>query len=118
MTDAPKLFAPLKLRDLTLKNRVVVSPMCMYSSANGFANDFHLAHLGGFALGGAALILTEATAVSPEGRISPEDLGLWSDDHIPALKKIVDFAHAQHTLILVLVPPPAPPHSRQGSAAH
>ncbi len=99
MTDAPKLFAPLKLRGLTLKNRVVVSPMCMYSSANGLATDFHLAHLGSFALGGAALILTEASAVSPEGRISPEDLGLWSDDHIPVLGKIVDFAHAQHALI-------------------
>ena len=100
MSDAnPKLFAPLKLRDLTLKNRVVVSPMCMYSSKNGFANDFHLAHLGSFALGGAGLILTEASAVSPEGRITPDDLGLWNDDHIPALGKIVDLAHAQHALI-------------------
>ena len=99
MSDAPNLFAPLKLRDLKLKNRVVVSPMCMYSSADGLANDFHLAHLGSFALGGAALILTEASAVSPEGRITLDDLGLWSDDHVPALKKIVDFAHAQHALI-------------------
>ncbi|WP_310584391.1 NADH:flavin oxidoreductase/NADH oxidase [Deinococcus sp.] len=100
MSDAnPKLFAPLKLRDLTLKNRVVVSPMCMYSSKNGFASDFHLAHLGSFALGGAGLILTEASAVSPEGRITPDDLGLWNDDHIPALGKIVDLAHAQHALI-------------------
>ena len=100
MSDAnPKLFAPLKLRGLTLKNRVVVSPMCMYSSKNGFANDFHLAHLGSFALGGAGLILTEASAVSPEGRITPDDLGLWNDDHIPALGKIVDLAHAQHALI-------------------
>ena len=100
MTEkAPLLFTSLKLRGLTLKNRIVVSPMCMYSAKNGFANDFHLAHLGSFALGGAALILTEATAVSPEARITPDDLGLWSDDQIPALGHIVDFAHAQNALI-------------------
>jgi 2,4-dienoyl-CoA reductase-like NADH-dependent reductase (Old Yellow Enzyme family) len=100
MTDAsPKLFSPFKLRDLTLKNRVVVSPMCMYSSQDGYANDFHLTHLGGLALGGSALVLTEATAVSPEGRISPEDLGLWSDDHIVNLGQIADFVHAQKALI-------------------
>ena len=90
-----ELFTPFKLRALTLKNRVVVSPMCMYSSENGFANEFHLAHLGGLALGGAGLILTEATAVSPEARISPEDLGLWKDEHITALAEIADFVHAQ-----------------------
>ena len=95
----PLLFTPLRLRDLTVKNRIVVSPMCMYSSKNGFANDFHLAHLGSFALGGAGLILTEATAVSPEGRITPDDLGLWNDDQIQALGHIVDFAHAQNALI-------------------
>jgi 2,4-dienoyl-CoA reductase-like NADH-dependent reductase (Old Yellow Enzyme family) len=70
----PHLFEPYKLRGLTLKNRLVVSPMCMYSSADGFANDWHLVHLGSRACGGAALVFTEATAVEPEGRISPEDL--------------------------------------------
>lgn len=87
------LFSPLALREVTLPNRVVVSPMCMYSSANGFANDFHLVHLGSFALGGAGLIFTEATAVCPEGRISPEDLGLWRDDHVTMLARIADFVH-------------------------
>ncbi len=98
-SDSPQLFTPIRLRDLTLPNRVVVSPMCMYSSVNGFATDFHLAHLGSFALGGAGLILTEAAAVSPEGRITPDDLGLWSDDHIPALGHITDFVHTQKSLI-------------------
>ena len=93
------LFQPLKLRDLTLKNRVVVSPMCMYSAKNGCANDFHLVHLGQYALGGAGLILTEATAVSPEGRISPDDLGLWSDEQIAPLGWVTDFVHAQGGLI-------------------
>jgi len=97
--DAPRLFTSMRLRDLTLHNRIVVSPMCMYSSTNGFANDFHLAHLGSFALGGAGLIITEAAAVSPEGRITPDDLGLWSDDHIPALGHITDFVHSQKSLI-------------------
>ncbi len=94
-----ELFSPFKLRDLTFKNRVVVSPMCMYSSENGFANEFHLAHLGGLAMGGAGLILTEATAVSPEARISPEDLGLWRDEHITALAEITDFIHGHGALI-------------------
>ncbi|MGI8748650.1 MAG: NADH:flavin oxidoreductase/NADH oxidase, partial [Deinococcus sp.] len=93
------LFQPLKLRDLTLRNRVVVSPMCMYSARNGCANDFHLVHLGQYALGGAGLILTEATAVSPEGRISPDDLGLWSDEQIAPLGRVTDFVHAQGGLI-------------------
>ena len=88
-----KLFSPLKLRDLTLPNRVVVSPMCMYSAKDGVANEFHLVHLGQFALGGAGLILTEATAVTPQGRISPEDLGLWDDRHIVPLGHITDFVH-------------------------
>ena len=96
---SPLLFTPLKLRGLTLKNRVVVSPMCMYSAKNGCANDFHLAHLGSLILGGSALVFTEATAVSPEGRISPEDLGLWSDDQIAPLGHIVDLAHAQGVLM-------------------
>ena len=89
------LFEPFILRGLTLKNRLVVSPMCMYSSVDGFANDWHLVHLGSRACGGAALVLTEATAVEPEGRISPEDLGLWKDEHIEFLKRITTFIKSQ-----------------------
>jgi 2,4-dienoyl-CoA reductase-like NADH-dependent reductase (Old Yellow Enzyme family) len=89
------LFAPLKLRSLTLPNRIVVSPMCEYSSIDGFASDWHFVHLGSRAIGGAALVITEANAVSPEGRISPSDLGIWKDEHIPQLKRITDFLH-QH----------------------
>jgi 2,4-dienoyl-CoA reductase-like NADH-dependent reductase (Old Yellow Enzyme family) len=89
------LFAPLKLRSLTLPNRIAVSPMCEYSSIDGFANDWHFVHLGSRAIGGAALIITEANSVSPEARITPSDLGIWSDDHIPELKRITIFLH-QH----------------------
>lgn len=89
------LFEPITLRSITLKNRIVVSPMCQYSSVDGFANDWHLVHLGSRAVGGAGLVITEAAAVLPEGRISPEDLGLWKDEHIAFLKKINDFIHAQ-----------------------
>ena len=71
------LFSPLTIRNLTLKNRITVSPMCMYSSEDGFVNDWHLVHLGSRAVGGAGLIIMEATAVSPEGRITPGDVGLW-----------------------------------------
>lgn len=71
-----------------------MSPMCMYSSEDGFANDFHLTHLGSRALGGVGLIITEATAISPEGRISPDDLGIWKEEHIPELKKITSFIKA------------------------
>ncbi len=89
------LFAPLKLRSLTLPNRIAVSPMCEYSSIDGFANDWHFVHLGSRAIGGAALVITEANAVSPEARISPSDLGIWSDEHIPQLTRITTFLH-QH----------------------
>jgi 2,4-dienoyl-CoA reductase-like NADH-dependent reductase (Old Yellow Enzyme family) len=85
------LFTPLQLRNITLKNRIVVSPMCQYSSEDGFANDWHFVHLGSRAIGGAGLVFTEATAVSPEGRISPYDLGIWKDEHIPMLQKITGF---------------------------
>jgi 2,4-dienoyl-CoA reductase-like NADH-dependent reductase (Old Yellow Enzyme family) len=85
------LFSPLNIKNLTLKNRIVVSPMCQYSATDGFANDWHLVHLGGRAVGGASLIIQEATSVSPEGRISPADLGIWSDEHIPFLKRINEF---------------------------
>jgi 2,4-dienoyl-CoA reductase-like NADH-dependent reductase (Old Yellow Enzyme family) len=91
----PTLFDPLPLRALTLCNRIFVSPMCEYSSEDGFANDWHFVHLGSRAVGGAALVMTEATAVTPEGRISPQDLGIWNDAHIDMLARIVRFVHAQ-----------------------
>ncbi|WP_207422369.1 NADH:flavin oxidoreductase/NADH oxidase [Desertivirga brevis] len=89
------LFSPLKIREVEFKNRIGVSPMCQYSSDNGYVNDWHLVHLGSRAVGGAGLILVEAAAIAPEGRITPKDLGIWSDDHVPGLKRIVDFMHVQ-----------------------
>jgi 2,4-dienoyl-CoA reductase-like NADH-dependent reductase (Old Yellow Enzyme family) len=92
--EAPAhLFSPLTLAGITLPNRIAVSPMCEYSSQDGFATDWHLVHLGSRAIGGAGLILTEATAVTPEGRISPQDLGLWKDEHITPLARVVEFLH-------------------------
>jgi 2,4-dienoyl-CoA reductase-like NADH-dependent reductase (Old Yellow Enzyme family) len=90
----PQLFTPLQTRSIMLKNRIVVSPMCQYSSEDGFANDWHFVHLGSRAVGGAGLVFTEATAVTPEGRISPFDLGIWKDEHIGQLKKIAEFITA------------------------
>src|ERR1700753_4438634 len=90
-----QLFTPLEIRDIVLGNRIVVSPMCQYSAHDGMADDWHLVHLGSRAVGGAGLILTEATAVSPEGRISPQDLGIWKDEHIEGLRRIVKFVRAQ-----------------------
>jgi 2,4-dienoyl-CoA reductase-like NADH-dependent reductase (Old Yellow Enzyme family) len=89
------LFDPLVIQDVTFANRVFVSPMCEYSSTDGYATDWHFVHLGSRAVGGAGLVLTEATAVLPEGRISPQDLGIWSDDHIEPLARIVRFIHEQ-----------------------
>jgi 2,4-dienoyl-CoA reductase-like NADH-dependent reductase (Old Yellow Enzyme family) len=89
------LFDPLVLKGLTLSNRIIVSPMCEYSSVDGFANDWHFVHLGSRAVGGAALVFTEATAVTAEGRISPDDLGIWKDDHVETLERIVRFVHGQ-----------------------
>src|SRR5690349_10911942 len=89
------LFSPLKLRDVTFKNRVFVSPMCMYSSEDGMPNEWHHVHLGQFAIGGAGLVLVEATGVSPEGRISPADSGLWSEAHADAFAPIARFIEAQ-----------------------
>lgn len=89
------LFDRLSIRDVTFANRVFVSPMCEYSSADGYANDWHLVHLGSRAVGGAGLVLTEAAAILPEGRISPQDLGIWADGHIEPLARIVRFIHAQ-----------------------
>jgi 2,4-dienoyl-CoA reductase-like NADH-dependent reductase (Old Yellow Enzyme family) len=83
------------MRDVTLRNRIVVSPMCEYSSIDGFANDWHVVHLGSRAVGGAALVLTEAIAVTPEGRISPADLGIWKDEQIEQLARIARFCNAQ-----------------------
>ncbi len=89
------LFDPLVLRGLTLANRVAVSPMCQYSSREGFASDWHLVHLGSRAVGGAGLVFTEAAAVLPEARISPQDLGIWSDEHVPMLARITRFIRRQ-----------------------
>jgi 2,4-dienoyl-CoA reductase-like NADH-dependent reductase (Old Yellow Enzyme family) len=91
----PKLFEPLSLRDVKLRNRLVVSPMCQYSSTDGFANDWHLVHLGSRAVGRPGIVFTEATAVVPEGRISPQDLGIWKDEHIEMLARIVRFIESQ-----------------------
>lgn len=89
------LFSPFALRDVVLRNRIGVSPMCQYSSTDGFAWDWHLVHLGAFAVGGAGLVMTEAAAVSPEGRISPHDLGIWDDAHVEFLGRITDFVQGQ-----------------------
>ncbi|MBK8882724.1 MAG: NADPH dehydrogenase NamA [Bacteroidales bacterium] len=93
-----KLFSPLTIKNITLKNRIVMSPMCQYSATDGFSNDWHMVHLGSRAAGGTGLIITEATAVSPEGRISPADLGLWKDEHIQGFSRIVSFIHLQGSI--------------------
>ena len=94
------LFQPLTQRGVTFRNRIAVSPMCQYSSTDGFASDWHLVHLGSRAVGGAALVMMEATAVEPRGRISPFDQGIWKDEHIDFLTRIAAFL--QNT-----APPPA-----------
>jgi 2,4-dienoyl-CoA reductase-like NADH-dependent reductase (Old Yellow Enzyme family) len=91
------LFDAIAFRSLTLANRIVVSPMCEYSSVDGYSTDWHLVHLGSRAVGGAALVLTEATAVAANGRISPQDLGIYDDGHVPGLARIVRFIHEQKT---------------------
>ena len=93
-----KLFSSFQLRGITFKNRIFVSPMCQYSCQNGMPNDWHLVHLGARAVGGAALVMAEATAVSPEGRISPHDTGIWSDDHIEPFARIARFIKAQNAV--------------------
>ena len=90
-----KLFSPLRLREIEFKNRIFVSPMCQYSSQNGKPSEWHLVHLGSRAVGGAALVMFEATAVSPEGRISPGDSGIWSEDHAEAFQPISTFIKSQ-----------------------
>lgn len=91
----PRLFEPITLRDLTLKNRIVIAPMCQYSAVDGLAQDWHFAHLSGFAMGGAGLVFTEAAAIEPRGRITHGDLGLWSDAHADALKPSIRFMQGQ-----------------------
>jgi len=88
-----KLLSSITIKDIILRNRIVVSPMCQYSAKDGFANDWHLVHLGSRAVGGAGLIIQEATAVSPEGRITPADLGIWKDEQIEKLQQITSFIH-------------------------
>jgi 2,4-dienoyl-CoA reductase-like NADH-dependent reductase (Old Yellow Enzyme family) len=90
-----QLFTPITLRDVTVRNRVWVAPMCQYSAVDGLPDDWHLVHLGSFARGGAGLVFTEATAVTPEGRISPQDTGIWNDEQQAAWARIVQFVHRQ-----------------------
>ncbi len=93
--SVPKLFEPITLRSLTARNRVWLAPMCQYSATDGVPNDWHLVHLGARATGGFGLVLTEASAVLPEGRISPQDAGIWNDEQAEAWHRIVDFVHGQ-----------------------
>jgi len=90
-----RLLSPITFKDITLKNRITISPMCQYSAIDGFANDWHMVHYGSRAVGGAALIIQEATAVSPEGRITPADLGIYQEEHLENLKRITSFIHQQ-----------------------
>ena len=92
--SAPHLFSPLTIRDVTFRNRIGVSPMCQYSSDDGMASDWHLVHLGSRAVGGAGLVMTEACAVHPRGRISPADLGIWDARHVPVLTRVAEFIKA------------------------
>ncbi|KAF3362911.1 putative NADPH dehydrogenase C23G7.10c [Chlamydiales bacterium STE3] len=94
MDEGYDLLSPLSIRKCSLRNRIAVSPMCQYSARDGFAEDWHLVHLGSRAVGGAGLVFVEATAISAEGRISPSDLGIWSDDHVKPLARIADFVEA------------------------
>lgn len=92
------LFHPIKIRDIEFKNRIAVSPMCQYSSIDGFANNWHLVHLGSRAVGGAAIVIAEATAITANGRITPHDLGIWKDDHILKLREIAQFISQQNCI--------------------
>ncbi|NRT14398.1 2,4-dienoyl-CoA reductase-like NADH-dependent reductase (Old Yellow Enzyme family) [Flavobacterium sp. 28A] len=95
---ASQLFTPIKIKDITFKNRIAIAPMCQYSATDGFATNWHLVHLGSRAIGGAALIIQEATTVAPEGRISPGDLGIWSDAHIEKFSEINAFIESQNSV--------------------
>lgn len=96
--DMSKLFTPLKIKDIEFRNRIFVSPMCQYSSNDGMPNDWHLVHLGSRAVGGAGLVIQEATAVSPEGRITPDDAGIWNDEQANAYSRITDFIKSQNSI--------------------
>lgn len=98
-TTAPKLFSPLTIRGVTFQNRIFLAPLCQYSAKDGIATDWHLTHLGGIVQRGPGLSMMEATSVLPEGRITPEDLGLWGEQHIAPLQRIVEFAHSQNQKI-------------------
>src|SRR5262245_20229573 len=93
--DMSQLFSPFTLRGLTLRNRIVVSPMCQYSAEDGALTDWHLVHLGSRAVGGAGLVMIEATAVAPGGRISPWDSGIWDAKHVPPIERIARFVRSQ-----------------------
>jgi 2,4-dienoyl-CoA reductase-like NADH-dependent reductase (Old Yellow Enzyme family) len=94
-SEQAQLFSPLRIRDIVFRNRIAVSPMCQYSSEDGFANDWHFVHLGSRAVGGAAVVMAEASAVEARGRISPADLGIWKDEHIQPLARIAAFVRGQ-----------------------
>ena len=97
----PQLFSPLVIKGITIKNRLAVSPMCQYSSVDGFANDWHFVHIGSRAIGGAGLIIMEAAAVVAEGRITPSDLGIWKDEHVDELHRIAKFVKAQGSKLAI-----------------
>lgn len=97
----PGLFQPLSLRGVTLKNRVVIAPMCQYSAEQGLVNDWHLVHLGRFAMGGAGLVMVEATAVTPDGRITHGDLGLWDDQQVEGLARVARFIRLQGSVAAI-----------------
>jgi len=97
--SAPHVFSPLTIREVTFRNRIGVSPMCQYSSVDGLATDWHVVHLGSRSVGGAGLVMTEATAVEPRGRISPADLGIWDDRHIPGLRRVTEVVKANGAVV-------------------
>jgi 2,4-dienoyl-CoA reductase-like NADH-dependent reductase (Old Yellow Enzyme family) len=101
--EAPLLFTPLRIRGATLPNRMMLAPLCQYSAEDGCAGDWHLVHLGKFALGGLGIVMTEAVSVEPRGRITYGDLGLWDDFQIPGLRRISDFIREQGVLSAVQI---------------
>ncbi|EIL95988.1 NADH:flavin oxidoreductase [Rhodanobacter sp. 115] len=111
----PKLFEPLSQRSLTLRNRIAVAPMCQYSAVDGLPDHWHLVHLGSRAVGGAAVVIAEATAVSAEGRISPQDTGIWNDAQLAAWRPIADFIAAQGAILACNWPMP---DARPAPSAH
>lgn len=103
MVHEKHLFSPLAIKSIEFKNRIWISPMCQYSSENGHPADWHFVHLGSRAAGGAGLVMVEATAVTPEGRISPDDSGIWSDEHIGSFKRISDFIKEQGSVSAIQI---------------